>query len=145
MRLTTTPVISYGATVAAACPTAAAAAATAATAFQREAVKALIPSKRLTNIEVVPRDPKCTAIESAEFWFWAKKMTCLGLNERNGRGQARGRAREVLLGAGHGTLSSPLRGARRDVGSGVSGPFMVSCPRCKNGAEKGSIAAVSSC
>lgn len=47
--------------------------------------KALIPSKRLTNIEAVLRDPKCTTIESAQFRFWAKKMFRLGLNERNGR------------------------------------------------------------
>ena len=47
--------------------------------------KALIPSKRLTNIAAVLRDPKCTTIESAQFRFWAKKMFRLGLNERNGR------------------------------------------------------------
>ena len=35
--------------------------------------KALIPSKRLTTIEAVLRDPRCTTIESAQFRFWARR------------------------------------------------------------------------
>jgi hypothetical protein len=43
--------------------------------------KALIPQKRLNNIEAVLRDPKCTTIESAQFRFWAKKMFTLQTDE----------------------------------------------------------------
>jgi len=43
--------------------------------------KALIPQKRLHNIEMVLRDPKCTTIESAQFRFWAKKMFTLQIDE----------------------------------------------------------------
>ncbi|KAF8540786.1 hypothetical protein BDD12DRAFT_733835 [Trichophaea hybrida] len=108
--------------------------------------KALIPQKRLNNIEAVLRDPKCTTIESAQFRFWAKKMFSLQVDENgvervmheNKPVAVREKLYRVLTTAhiqaqhgGRDKTSSQVRKSYSWVPKELIARFVRSCPNCR--------------
>ncbi|KAL4894653.1 hypothetical protein BDV59DRAFT_192495 [Aspergillus ambiguus] len=102
--------------------------------------KALIHAKRARNIRTVLLDPKDTAVESAQFRFWVKKMFKLQVvgtgnaevlyQDDLPRGKARGCKGKTIQDTYQGTSAVPTWRKGQNFSPGPANLLMI-CPTCQ--------------